>query len=137
MLDTTLRDIIGFSTISVAVTATAYRLEAPERRRTWRAYLFAAVAAAVLVTVVDEFGLIRALHDDVVNRVGGEFDEAATWFVALAGALAAATVGELGLRAARRCRRPRDAQREGSAAGEAAPELGSATESDDRTRPLA
>lgn len=90
--ESTWRDLAGFVVMAGCMTALAARVVPGVSRPSpvqWCVTLFAGI---VVLVVYNESGLLRFVHEDVFNRVGGEFDEQSTWLVALAGALVAVAV---------------------------------------------
>ena len=99
--------MIGFAVMSVLMMLLAARV-LPER---WvpsgvAAQVVAVVASILVLWAARDAGLLRRLHDDL-SEVGGEFDEASTWIVALAAALTGVVVVD-------RLRRMRALRRSGS-----------------------
>jgi hypothetical protein len=95
--------VIDFVIEAVIMTALAeIMLPARWRPSTSAARLVTAVAALASVVVADATGVLESLHEDVFNRVGGEFDELSTWLVATIGAVAALITARMVQRAVRR-----------------------------------
>jgi hypothetical protein len=94
------RDATGFVVIALSMTALGHQL----LPRTWRSsttsaqWALAAAVAFGAVFLANESDLLRVVHEDVFNRVGGEFDEFSTWLVAIAGAVLAVGLSRIVMR---------------------------------------
>jgi hypothetical protein len=97
-LESTWRDVVGFAVMAACMTALATVVFPTTRAvsRSWRVAV--AIVTFGVVMVTNETHLLRTVHEDIFERIGGQIDETSTWLVALSGALLATFAGRALLR---------------------------------------
>jgi hypothetical protein len=86
-LESSARDLAGFVVMAGGMTLLASFVIPGARELPRSRHAAAAAVAFVAVLGLNEAGLLRTLHEDISDRIGGEFDELSTWLVTLAGAV--------------------------------------------------